>query len=141
MRLSIAAVLAPLALALSACDPRAADSPGAATPPADAPAQSRSAAFDGDFRLIGTEPFWGLDIEGDQLALTRPDAPDLVAPRPAPVMDGPSAVWTSGSLTVTLTPEACSDGMSDRTYAYTATVKAGDVSLSGCGDAEAGPGS
>jgi uncharacterized membrane protein len=138
MRLYIAAVLVPMALGLAACDPRAQDSPGAATPPADAPAlesvQSPTAAFDGAFKLIGTEPFWGLDIGGDQLKLSRPDAADLVAPRSSPVMDGQSAVWRSGTLVVRLTPGDCSDGMSDRRYRYTAMVEVGELRLNGCGD-------
>lgn len=138
MRLYIAAVLVPMALGLAACDPRAHDSPGVATPPADAPApaslQSPAAAFDGDFKLIGAEPFWGVDIKADQLTLSRPDAANLVAPRPSPVMDGPSAVWRSGTLIVRLTPGDCSDGMSDRRYRYTAMVEVGEVRLSGCGD-------
>lgn len=133
MRLHIAAVS--MAFGLAACDPRAHDSPGVATPPADAPAEAPPvAAFDGDFRLVGTEPFWGLAIEGGRLVLSRPDAADVVAPRTSPVMNGQSAVWTSGGLVVRLTPGNCSDGMSDRRYAYTATVKADNVSLNGCGD-------
>jgi uncharacterized membrane protein len=135
MRPYIAAMIPVLGLA--ACDPRAHDSPGAATPPADAPAETpvlAAAAFDGNFKLVGTEPFWGLDIKGDQLLLRRPDAADVVAPRTDPVIDGQSAVWIGGALSVRLTPGACSDGMSDRRYTYTATVKAGEVSLSGCGD-------
>lgn len=138
MRLGIAAFLMAPALGLAACDPRAHDSPGAATPPADAPAQAPAetptAPVGGDFKLVGTEPFWGLEIKGGQMVLTRPDAADVVAPRPAPVINGQSAAWTSGALIVRLTPGDCSDGMSDRHYAYTATVKVGEVSLSGCGD-------
>lgn len=137
MRLYTVAMIPVLGLGLVACDPRADDSPGAATPPADAPAETavRAASpFEGDFKLVGTEPFWGLEIDGGQLVLSRPDAADVVAPRPAPVVDGEGAVWTSGPLIVRLTPGECSDGMSDRRYAYTATVKADGVSLSGCGD-------
>lgn len=134
MRLYIAAVVAPLALGLTACDPRAHDSPGAATPPADAPAPRPDAAFDGEFKLVGTEPFWGLTIKGSQLSLDRLEGPDVVAPRTAPVMEGQSAVWTSGTLIVRLTPGACSDGMSDRSYAYTATVRVDGETLNGCGD-------
>ncbi len=134
MRLYIAAVLAPLTLTLAACDPRAHDSPGAATPPADAPAERPAAAFDGEFQLVGTEPFWGVSIKGSRIVLDRPEDPDIVAPRTTPIMEGASAVWTSETLTVRLTPGDCSDGMSDRDYAYTAKVKVGDVNLEGCGD-------
>ncbi len=137
MRPYIAAAIASLALGPAACGPRAADSQVAA-PPADAPAATPVpqlvAPFDGDFKLVGTEPFWGVVIEGGQLVLARPAEADVVAPRPAPVIDGQSAVWTSGALIVRLTPGECSDGMSDRRYAYTATVSVEGVTLSGCGD-------
>jgi uncharacterized membrane protein len=134
MRLYIAAVLGACALGLTACDPHAADSPGTATPPADAPAPRPSAAFDGEFKLIGTEPFWDLTIKGSQLRLERLENRAVIAPRTPPVMEGQSAVWTSGALMVRLTPGDCSDGMSERDYSYMATVKVGDVTLDGCGD-------
>jgi len=37
------------------------------------------------------------------------------------------------AVTITLTPGACSDGMSDRTYPYVATIALGDETLRGCG--------
>jgi uncharacterized membrane protein len=139
MRLYIAAVLGAVAMGLAACDPHAADSPGSATPPADAPAAApapaaASSGFDGDFKLVGTEPFWGLEIAGDRLVLDRPAEKAVVAPRTAPVIDGASATWNSGPLKVRLTPADCSDGMSDRSYAYAATVVVGGITLAGCGD-------
>lgn len=136
MRLYIAVVLAPMTLGLAACDPHAADSPGPLQPPADAPAvvAPTAAVFDGEFQLVGTEPFWGLAIKGDRLVLDRPTEPDISAARPAPVIEGASAVWKSESLTVRLTPADCSDGMSERSYAYAATVTVKGITVSGCGD-------
>jgi uncharacterized membrane protein len=97
-------------------------------------AQRPAAAFDGAFQLVGTEPFWGLSIKGGQLLLARPDQEDIAAPRTTPVMEGQAAVWRSGVMTVRLAPGDCSDGMSDRRYAYAATVTVGEATLSGCGD-------
>jgi uncharacterized membrane protein len=131
------ALAALLSLGLAACDPHAADSPGTSEPPADAPADApapTAASFDGDFKLVGTEPFWGLAIEGDQFVLERPGEKSVAAPRPAPVIEGASAHWDSGPLKVVLTPGGCSDGMSDRSYAYAATVTVGGATLTGCGD-------
>jgi uncharacterized membrane protein len=145
MRLYIAAVLGPLMLGLAACDPRAADSPGAATPPADAPAEvaappaaaAVSAEFAPAFRLIGTEPFWALKIGKNDMVLSRPEQGDLAVKHGGPVGGDGGAQWAGEGLTASVTRQACSDGMSDRTYAYAAEVKLAAVVLKGCGDTEA----
>ena len=145
MRPYIAAVLGPLALGLVACDPRAADSPGAAIPPADAPAEipgpaaapAASAEFAPAFRLIGTEPFWALKIGKDDMVLSRPEQSDLTVNHGGPVGGDGHAQWTGEGLTASVTKQACSDGMSDRTYAYATEVKLAAVVLKGCGDTEA----
>lgn len=138
-------------LALAACSPEAPGG-GDAAPPADAPppaaqapgepqpttAVDPAAPFRQDFTLLGTEPFWNLQIKGGTMVLTQPD--------PAPAVTGTSttlaatsgkAVWTAQAgqtpFTATLTAETCSDGMSDRVYPYAAEVKAGDLVLKGCG--------
>jgi uncharacterized membrane protein len=140
MRPYIAAVLGALTLGLAACDPHAADSPGAATPPADAPAAApdKAAEFDSPLRLIGTEPFWALKIGKDNMVLSRPDQSDLTVSHSGSVGGDGHAQWAGEGLTASVTRQACSDGMSDRTYAYVAEVKVGGTALKGCGDAEAG---
>ena len=40
---------------------------------------------------------------------------------------------------MTVTPGACSDGMSDRTYPYTVTLKIGDDTREGCAWTDAQP--
>ncbi|MFN3859667.1 MAG: COG3650 family protein [Caulobacter sp.] len=143
MRRPVAAVL-PLVLGaalLSACAPEAPGG-GEALPPADAPPEApapempAAAPFDQPFALMGTEPFWRLDIVGQTATLTRPDHPDLTAANAglATVADG--AVWTAqaGDVSVIATIKAgqCSDGMSDRVYPYTAEVRLGAETLKGC---------
>lgn len=145
MRLYTAAVLGALTLGLAACDPHAADSPGASTPPADAPAEvaappaaaAVSAEFTPAFRLIGTEPFWALKIGKDDMVLSRPGQADLTVRHGGPVGGDGGARWAGNGLTASVTKQACSDGMSDRTYAYAAEVKLAAVVLKGCGDTEA----
>jgi uncharacterized membrane protein len=145
MRLYTAAVLGALTLGLAACDPHAADSTGAASPPADAPAAAPtapatpvvSAEFAPAFRLIGTEPFWALKIDKDNMVLSRPEQSDLTVEHGGPVGGDGHAQWSGEGLTASVTKATCSDGMSDRTYAYTAEAKLGAVVLKGCGDAEA----
>jgi len=139
-------VLAACVLILAACSPQAPDG-AVAPPPADAPATPPAPApppvaapipeeFSGDLDARGTEPFWGLQIRDTQITLQRPDHPNLVAANPGLTMQGPKAVWTTTAgavpLTVTLTLQACSDGMSDLKYAYAAQVVIGSETLKGC---------
>jgi uncharacterized membrane protein len=107
--------------------------------PADAPARVLGGVnLDEPLRLVGTEPFWGLDADGDTLRLSGADRKEQVAPDKGPVLSGDTAVWTSrtadgAALKVTLVAKACSDGMSDRSYPLTATVEIGGETLKGCG--------
>lgn len=134
-------VLASL-LALAACSPQApdgsdapppADAPPAAAPPAATPIPE---AFAGDLDARGTEPFWGLQIRGTQITLQRPDHPNAVGNNPGLRMQDGKAVWETQAgkdrLVVTLTMQACSDGMSDLNYAYAAEVVIGPETLKGC---------
>ncbi len=139
--------LVPVAAALlvAACSPAASDMPaGGATPPADAPATAEAAPtapagpdFARPINALGTEPFWGVEIRRDSLRLSGPDRKDLVAANGGPAVMGETAVWEAraadGSpLKVTLTAEACSDGMSDRAYPYRARVETTAEMLNGC---------
>ena len=146
MRPYTAAVLSALALGLAACDPRAHDSSGPAVPPADAPVETpapaapvsdTSAEFGAAFRLIGTEPFWAVKIGPQTLVLSRPDHSDLMVSHAGPTRGVGQAQWSGEGLSIRLVTKACSDGMSDRTYAYAAEVKLGETTLKGCADAEA----
>jgi len=119
------------ALILGACAPQAPDGSDAPAP-ADAP----PAAFSGDLDARGTEPFWALEIRARQITLRRPDHPAQMAANPGLKMSGDKAVWTTKTgetpLTVTLSAEPCSDGMSDLKYPYAAEVVLGGETLKGC---------
>jgi len=98
---------------------------------------------DAEISLIGTEPFWGIDIA------PGPKSSGYLAVYASPEnVDGQSftlvrfagnnGLGFSGELDgrpvqIAITPGDCSDAMSDRTYPYTATVKLGDITLRGCG--------
>jgi uncharacterized membrane protein len=106
------------------------------------PASEAAPVFDGldmarPVRLIGTEPFWSVDLTGSEVIYTGVDRPELRAPQPLPQLQGTVAVLETQTaeglaLTITLTATECSDGMSDRTYPVTAVVKAGQETLLGC---------
>lgn len=123
------------ALPLIACLPAACDStadtidPQGKTFAAIAPEEVIS--------LTGTEPFWGMRIENGKAKYTNPDNPegrDFGVTRFAGNNGlGFSGVWEGTAVTISLTPGQCSDGMSDRTYPYVATIALGETTLRGCG--------
>ncbi len=93
--------------------------------------------------LIGTEPFWGLTITGAQ---ARYSTPDRVSGAQFTVsrFAGNNGLGFSGTLddaplTATLTPGQCSDGMSDRSYPFTATIVHAGMTMQGCGYTSAKP--
>jgi uncharacterized membrane protein len=153
MRSLIVASLLTSALALSACSPEAPGG-GEAIPPADAPgdvlpapgtagevlpttATDPAEPFRADFVLIGTEPFWRLDIKGGALALTQPDQPAVTTGKATLEATSGKAMWSAAAgdkaMVAALTAKSCSDGMSDRTYPYVAEVKLGETVFKGCG--------
>lgn len=87
--------------------------------------------------MLGTEPFWNLKIEQSAARWTTPENPEgtaLTLTRFA----GNGGLGFTGTLdgqplTATLTPGACSDGMSDRRYPFAATIALGGETLQGCG--------
>ena len=86
--------------------------------------------------FTGTEPFWGGETDGKQLTYSTPeniDGTTIAVERFA----GNSGVSYSGTLDgqafdMTVTEGACSDGMSDRTYPFTVTLRIGDETRYGC---------
>ncbi len=90
---------------------------------------------------LGTEPFWGVDIEPEGDGYTaRYSSPENLEGTTFPVtrFAGNNGISFSGerdgeAVLIALTPGECSDAMSDRTYPYTATVSIGDGTLRGCG--------
>ena len=149
MRLQYPAIVL-ATLLLSACNPQkqadaplAAPAPEVAPPPAAAPATSSPAtplpAAEVTWRAIGTEPFWGVRVEGGNLVFTTPeDQQGRVLPATQGGVDG--ATVFSGNdagqaYTLTLTPGECSDGMSDNVYALTAEFRYGDMDYKGCAEA------
>lgn len=77
---------------------------------------------------FGTEPFWSIALGSDGLRWSSPeDQPQnlsLVAEKAAPEGYFISATGANGqdSYDLTITKEYCSDGMSDRSYGYSARL-------------------
>lgn len=94
-------------------------------------------------QLTGTEPFWGGDVNGGTLTYSTPEYPDGLA-IPVERFAGRGGVSFSGELAgenldLTVTPGTCSDGMSDRSYPFTATLLIGDEQRNGCAWTDAQP--
>lgn len=95
--------------------------------------------------LIGTEPFWRMDIEpsgsGYSAAYSTPE--DVNGTRFAVErFAGNNGLGFSGTLAsqqvqVAVTAGECSDGMSDRIYLYIATVSIDGDIYEGCGYTDA----
>ena len=92
------------------------------------------------FMAKGTEPFWALEQTATGARFSEPSATgvaetwytsvETIVGMTISIVGTP--VTTGATLSATLTPGACSDGMSDIIYAYTAVVTLGTGTLSGC---------
>lgn len=129
------AALAVLILSLAACSEPA--------PPAEAPAPPPEPVMLGGVdlnqpvRVLGTEPFWSVEMTPDALVYSTPEGEGLRSANPGPTVQGTTAVFAAATadgtaLVVTLIATECSDGMSDRTYPLTARVEAGNETFNGC---------
>ncbi|MFA6219679.1 MAG: hypothetical protein WC692_07845 [Erythrobacter sp.] len=105
-------------------------------------------AFDGitaeeTVRFTGTEPFWGGEVAQGMARYSTPENPDgtrFAVERFA----GLSGISFSGKIDGTgfdllVTAGTCSDGMSDRSYPFTATLRIGTETREGCAWTEARP--
>ncbi len=121
------------AIALAACHP----SSDEALPGDVSDTQPYSGiAEDAVLRVTGTEPFWGGTIADGQLTWSTPENIDGIT-LPVERFAGRGGLSFSGELDgqqidIAITPGDCSDGMSDRTYPFTATVQLDGQTLSGC---------
>ena len=119
------------ALLLAACAPLQPPAPVASGP-----------RFELPMRMIGTEPFWGVEVTPEALVYSGVDRPEQRAANPGPTITGTVATWESttdkgAELKILLTATECSDGMSDRTYPLTARVEVAGETLNGCAAATA----
>ena len=153
MMTKLAFAAAAAALSLAACGTQATDEAAAEDAAADSyndevagdaapPAVAATATYDGigeneEVHFTGTEPFWGGQVAGRTLTYTTPENQSGEAIEVERFV-GRGGISFSGLLAgkdfdMTVTPLECSDGMSDRTYPFTVTVKIGEETRNGCG--------
>jgi uncharacterized membrane protein len=93
--------------------------------------------------LTGTEPFWNLRIVKGEGVWTTPENQEGTRFALARFAGNGGLGFTGTldgrSFTATLTPGECSDGMSDTSYPFVATIELGDEVLQGCGETDSKP--
>jgi uncharacterized membrane protein len=130
--------------------PAATPAQGSANPTPSAPstappmAQAKRAAGQENepvlaWRAMGTEPFWGVRVDGDSLVFTTPEdqAGKTMHGRRVPSPAGVVIFGNDGStgFNLYILPGECSDGMSDNRYQYESRFIYGDTTYKGCAEA------
>ena len=87
----------------------------------------------GDYRAIGTEPFWDLTIGRDLVFTDRGTNVRVAEPAPRVRLGGAGESYRGRRLSVTIVHAPCSDGMSDRTYPDTVEITVDGRLYRGCG--------
>ena len=138
--LLLAVVLGPV---LAGCM-RPASAPAASVPePASGttpvPAGNAQTSSVPRFKVIGTEPFWGIDVDGERLHFTTMEdqAGSVLEAAPDPMGNGRwrwAGEGEGGPFALEIAPADCNDGMSDRRYAYAVNFRIGTKAYRGCAD-------
>ena len=133
------------ALLLGACRQVPAEPPVPAAVPSDAtPPEVRDPWLEAtargiDFRAVGQEPGWYLEVDNERSMHLAYDYAERTAttPVPAPVVKGDemsfTAVTDAHRLAVLIEPRPCSDTMSGQRFPRTVTVTIDGQTLRGCG--------
>ena len=87
----------------------------------------------GNYRAIGTEPFWDLEIGRDLVFTDRGNNVSVRQPTPRPINGTAGEIYRTQRLEVNIVHSQCSDGMSDRTYPDTVQVHVDGRLYRGCG--------
>lgn len=87
------------------------------------------------YRALGTEPFWSLTIDRNRMRYQPADGQPVTAKTPKARTIAGGKHYQTRTITVSITHARCSDGMSDRIYPDTVTVRIGKLVRKGCGGA------
>lgn len=91
-------------------------------------------------RAVGTEPFWGARTEGRCVLYSTPEDQAGTRVWAKAETGSKGTVWTGAlhgkPFVLTVKPEpGCSDGMSDKSYPMSATLKVNGETRNGCAEA------
>ncbi len=87
----------------------------------------------GNYRAIGTEPFWDIAIGRDLVFTDRGNDFAVAEPAPVPIRGVAGETYRGRRLLVNIVHTRCSDGMSDRVYPDTVNVTVDGRPYRGCG--------
>ncbi|MDF1504776.1 META domain-containing protein [Roseisolibacter sp. H3M3-2] len=127
------------ACALAACARRTPPAPPTPDPLAEAGSWEDARARGVDFRAVGQEPGWllDLDVEGEVRFFGDYGRTRVGARTPAPTREGGTTTYrvaaAGGELSVALAPGDCRDVMSGEAYPYAVTVRLDGREVRGCG--------
>lgn len=134
--------LVPMFLLLAACSAPQPPAPSAPAPEAAAAKRTPDQAPADPmriFRAFGTEPFWGVNVEGATLTYTTPEDPagQAMQGERRAIEGGVEVTGTHEGKAFALTVVAgdCSDGMSDNAYELVSNFRYGELDYRGCGEA------
>lgn len=90
------------------------------------------------YRVVGTEPFWGVQVEGDKLHFTTMEDQAGKHLTGAHTLRDDGIRYTGSdngtAFELDLTRGECSDGMSDTVYDHKASFRYGDANYQGCAE-------
>ncbi|HVF38181.1 MAG TPA: META domain-containing protein [Sphingomicrobium sp.] len=115
-----------LALALAACQAYSPEPYPEPYPPQLPPGQAQ-------YRAIGTEPFWDLEIGRDLVFTDRGVDFRVIQPTPRAINGTAGEIYRTQRIEANIVHSRCSDGMSDRTYPDTVHVRVDGRNYRGCG--------
>lgn len=93
-----------------------------------------------EFSCRGTEPFWLVEIYQDSIVYERAGGKKIIYPPFKAQTKGDSTVYMTqamvygdtSSMVIKITPDSCSDGMSDHVYPFSVTIFRNGEILKGC---------
>ncbi|UYY59120.1 META domain-containing protein [Sphingomonas sp. S2-65] len=94
-----------------------------------------AAAQPAPYRALGTEPFWSLTIDGSTIRYRPAEGRGISVAKPRALNGRNGTRYQTPRLSVLIAHTPCSDGMSDRRYRNTVTLRIGGTVRKGCGGA------
>lgn len=89
----------------------------------------------GVYVALGTEPFWRLTINQQEMVFTEANAPGVQIAQPTPrvIIGVAGEIYETSRIGVNIVHARCSDGMSDRVYTDKVQVRIDERRFEGCG--------
>lgn len=90
-----------------------------------------------NYRALGTEPFWSLELDGRQMVFSEANTGlPVIEPQPRAIHGFAGDIYQGKRISLNIVHgQRCSDGMSDRVYPDKVQVRVDERSFEGCGGA------